>query len=262
MQASTALPALRRGSRAARLRRQRVAGGDRALACGTSLASAVRARSRRNARRLERRCPRGRRPRCGTARPAAAPLLADRAGRRTTVTHDLAVDALVDRRAEDDVRVVDPTAARTTSAASFTSSSERSSPPAIESRMPRAPVISVSMSGERSARSAASRARFVAGREADAHERVAGVLHDRAHVGEVEVDQAGHRDQVADALDALAQHVVGDPERVEHRRRLVEHLEQPVVRDRRSRCRRRRAAPRRRRRPAACGACPRSGTAS
>ena len=51
-------------------------------------------------------------------------------------------------------------AARTASAASFTSYSVRSSPPAIERRMPRAPVISVSMSGLLSARSAASLARF------------------------------------------------------------------------------------------------------
>ena len=51
-------------------------------------------------------------------------------------------------------------APRTTSAASLTSSSVRSSPPAIESRMPRAPTISVSISGDFSARSAASRARF------------------------------------------------------------------------------------------------------
>ena len=69
------------------------------------------------------------------------------------------------------------------------------------------------------------------GREADAHQRAAGPFHDRAHVGEVEVDQAGQRDQIADALHALAQDVVGDLERVEHRGRLVEHLEQPVVRD-------------------------------
>ena len=41
----------------------------------------------------------------------------------------------------------------------------------------------------------------------------------------------GRRDQVADALHALAKHVVGDPERVDHRGRAVEHLEQPVVRD-------------------------------
>ena len=97
--------------------------------------------------------------------------------------------------------------------------------------MPRAPVISVSISGLRSARSAASLARFSPRRVADAHQRGAGVRHDRAHVGEVEVDQARVRDQVADALDAVAQDVVGDAERVEHRGRLVEHLEQAVVRD-------------------------------
>jgi hypothetical protein len=51
-------------------------------------------------------------------------------------------------------------APRITSAASFTSSSDMSSPPAIDSRMPVAPVISSSISGERSARSAASYARL------------------------------------------------------------------------------------------------------
>ncbi len=49
----------------------------------------------------------------------------------------------------------------------------------------------------------------LAGAGADAHHRGAGVGHDRAHVGEVEVDQAGDRDQVGDPLDALAQDVVG-----------------------------------------------------
>ena len=49
---------------------------------------------------------------------------------------------------------------RITSAASFTSSIPRSSPPAIESRIPFAPRNSMSISGDRSARSAASRARF------------------------------------------------------------------------------------------------------
>ena len=79
---------------------------------------------------------------------------------------------------------------------------------------------------------------------ADAEQRRAGVGHDRPHVGEVEVDQAGQRDQVGDALDALAQHVVGDAERLDHRRLLVEHRQQPVVRARRSACRPRRRAPR------------------
>src|SRR5579862_6579380 len=50
-------------------------------------------------------------------------------------------------------------AERIASAASLTSISVMSSPPATESRMPVAPVISSSMSGERSARSAASFAR-------------------------------------------------------------------------------------------------------
>ena len=49
---------------------------------------------------------------------------------------------------------------------------------------------------------------------ADAHQRRPGVAHDRAHVGEVEVDEARHRDQVGDALDALAEDVVGDAERL------------------------------------------------
>ena len=71
----------------------------------------------------------------------------------------------------------------------------------------------------------------LAGRPADAHERRAGVLHDRPHVGEVEVDQPGHGDDVADALDALAQDVVDDPERVEDRRVLLDDVAQPVVRD-------------------------------
>src|SRR4051794_6855297 len=68
-------------------------------------------------------------------------------------------------------------------------------------------------------------------READPHDRGPCVAHDRAHVCEIEVDEAGHRDEVADALHALAQDVVGDAKRVEHRRRALEHLEQPVVRD-------------------------------
>ena len=68
-------------------------------------------------------------------------------------------------------------------------------------------------------------------RVADPHQGRAGVRHHGADVREVEVDQAGHRDQVADPLDALAEHVVGDLEGVDHRRRAVEHLQQAVVRD-------------------------------
>ena len=69
-------------------------------------------------------------------------------------------------------------------------------------------------------------------RTADAHQRGARVLHDRADVREVLVDEARHRDDVADALDALAQHVVHDAERIEDARVLLDDVLEPVVRDR------------------------------
>ena len=56
-------------------------------------------------------------------------------------------------------------------------------------------------------------------------------MHDRAHVGEVEVDQAGDRDQVGDPLNPLAQHVVGLAERLEDRRPALDDREQLLVRD-------------------------------
>ena len=114
-------------------------------------------------------------------------------------------------------------------AASLTSHSDRSRPPVIDSRIERAPSSVVSSSGEDDGLLGGVDRPLVAGAHADAEQRVAGVGHDRAHVGEVEVDQARERDQVRDALDALAQHVVGDAERLDHRRLLVEHRQQPVV---------------------------------
>src|ERR1700741_4107569 len=72
----------------------------------------------------------------------------------------------------------------------------------------------------------------LARRPADPHQRRPGVLHDRPDVGAVEVDQPGHRDDVADPLDALAQHVVDDAERVDDRGVLLDDVLEPVVRDR------------------------------
>src|SRR5258705_2731638 len=66
----------------------------------------------------------------------------------------------------------------------------------------------------------------------DAHQRGARVGHDRLHVGEVEVDEAGHRDEVTDALDALAQNIVDDAESVDHAGALLDDLKETVVRDR------------------------------
>src|SRR5207253_1342382 len=70
----------------------------------------------------------------------------------------------------------------------------------------------------------------LAARRADAHERRAGVVHDRPDVGEVEVDQPRDRDQVRDALHALAQHVVGCPEGVEDAGPAHHDAEQLLVR--------------------------------
>ena len=43
---------------------------------------------------------------------------------------------------------------------------------------------------------------------ADAHVSVAGILHDGAHVGEVQIDEGRHIDQGGDGLDTLTQHVI------------------------------------------------------
>ena len=97
---------------------------------------------------------------------------------------------------------------------------------------PRAPSIVVSSSGEAIAFCAASAARCSPRAFADAHHRRARVGHDRLDVGEVEVDQARLRDQIADALDALAQHVVGIGKRFVERRLLLDDLQDALVRNR------------------------------
>ena len=66
---------------------------------------------------------------------------------------------------------------------------------------------------------------------ADRHQGRAALAHHRADVRKVQVDQAGDRDQLGDALDALAQHVVRREERLLDRGLLVDDLQQPVVRD-------------------------------
>ena len=55
--------------------------------------------------------------------------------------------------------------------------------------------------------------------------------HDRLDVGEIEVDQPGHQDQIRDALNRLPQHIVGRRERVGHRRRAIDDRQQPLVRE-------------------------------
>ena len=112
-------------------------------------------------------------------------------------------------------------------------------------RMPWAPVMLTSSSGLAMAWLGGLDGAVLAAGAADAHQGRAGVLHDRPHVGEVEVDQAGHRDEVADALHALAQHVVDDAEGVDDRGVLLDDVLEPVVGDRDERVDLGLAAPRR-----------------
>ena len=59
--------------------------------------------------------------------------------------------------------------------------------------------------------------------DAGAHHGHAHAGHDRADVGEVEVDEAGDEDQVGDPLHGLLQHAVGHAERLQQRRAAIDH---------------------------------------
>ena len=63
------------------------------------------------------------------------------------------------------------------------------------------------------------------------HQRHAHVAHDRAHVGEIDVDQARDGDQIGDALHGVEQHLVCLLEGVEQRGALVGDREQALVGD-------------------------------
>jgi len=60
------------------------------------------------------------------------------------------------------------------------------------------------------------------------HDRHAHPRHHGAYVGEIEVDEAGHQDQVGNALHALVQHHVGHREGL-HQRRVAGHRRQQAV---------------------------------
>ena len=72
----------------------------------------------------------------------------------------------------------------------------------------------------------------LARRLADAHERRSCIAHDGLYVSEVKIDESRHGDEVGNALDALAQDIVGEAERIRDRGLLVDDLQQAVVRNR------------------------------
>ena len=99
-------------------------------------------------------------------------------------------------------------------------------------RTPLAPSIDVSMrSGLEMALLAASAARFSPAATPVPMKATPMPFMIDLHVGEVEVDEAGLRDQVGDALDGLAEDVVGELEGVLDRRVQADGLEEPVVGD-------------------------------
>ena len=71
----------------------------------------------------------------------------------------------------------------------------------------------------------------VAVADARAHHRHPGLVHHRAHVGEVQVDEAVNRDQIRDAPNRVEEHVIGQREGVLDRRALARQGEQPLVGD-------------------------------
>src|SRR5262245_42083191 len=130
---------------------------------------------------------------------------------------DLPVQPIVDGRAEDDVRVVG--GGGTDYLGGIVHLDQRQVVPSRDREEDAAGPGDLGVDQRRAQRPLGRLLRPpVAGRggEADAHEGRVRVGDDRADVGEVEVDQARHRDQVADPLHPLAQDVVGDLEGVEH----------------------------------------------
>jgi hypothetical protein len=73
---------------------------------------------------------------------------------------------------------------------------------------------------------------LVARTHAGPHHRHAHLVHDRPHVGEVEVDEPVDRDQIRDPANRVEEHLVGQPECVAHGRALPSQRQQALVRDR------------------------------
>lgn len=77
----------------------------------------------------------------------------------------------------------------------------------------------------------ASLARFFARAATDRHERGTTLIMTACMFGKVEVDQARDGNQLADALDTLAQHIVGGAEGLVDTHLLIHDLQQTVVGD-------------------------------
>ena len=99
-------------------------------------------------------------------------------------------------------------------------------------RILRAPWMLASSSGLAIAWRAASIARFSPLPRPRPIRAGPAPCHDRAHVGEVEVDETRPAQEVDDSSDRLQKDVVDRPERVEHRRVVGDHFGDAIVGDR------------------------------
>ena len=118
-------------------------------------------------------------------------------------------------------------------AASWISRILRSGPPTMLMSTPVAPSTEMSSrSGERDGHLGGEARAVLALGAAGAHERAAHAAHDRLHVGEVDVDDAVLRDEVADALDRLVEDLVRLAEGVDEREVVLAEHEELLVRDR------------------------------
>src|SRR5665811_305136 len=69
----------------------------------------------------------------------------------------------------------------------------------------------------------------LSGGDAYPHESAASSLDDGPHIGEINVYQARHVDEVTYAFHSLAQDIIGYGERLEQARSPLDHLQEPVV---------------------------------
>ena len=107
-----------------------------------------------------------------------------------------------------------------------------SGPPCTLMRTASAPWIGISSSsGTRHRRLRRLDGAVLPGADAAAEKRVAPVVHDRLHVGEVEVDEAVPGDEVGDAARGLEEHLVGHQHGGVKRRARLDDVQELLVGD-------------------------------
>ena len=161
---------------------------------------------------------------------ARLPILGE-AGRDHGDLH-LLVHRLVDHQAGDDVRVRIHRLRDHSGGLGHLVQGQRLAARDVDQAAPGSLDRSVLEQGRRHGSLSRLESPVVSRRLTRAHHRDPLAAHDGPHVREVGVHLAGHRDQVADSLNRLAQNVVGGEERLRERCAAIDEAEQPLVRNR------------------------------